>query len=450
MLATNNRKKIRNNHQGLTLIFVMVFGFVAFVTITLGIVSYSIFQSSTIKYLYRRDLSFHLAEAGIDYYHWHLIQFPEDYTDGTGNPPPYVHNYYDKNGNLVGRFSLDIVAPVDGTHVVGVRSTGTIVDSSGDTISSPRTIETYFGYESFSDSAFVMGSDVIFSSTTVVYGKVFSNGCIEFDGVSDNFVQSAKTMPQCPTQTGGNGGVFGTGGPTNFWRYPVPYKDFPAMSTYFSDLYDMSITSDGRFLSAQSSSKGWHLVFLSNGTYNTYKVKTFSNTKYNINQEIFVDNQAIPVNGVIYSNSNIFVEGVVNGRVTVVSDGNHTLIINNNITYFQKYSDDVLGLMSYGDVKIAYDVPTNMEINAVMLSINGKVGRDYYGGHPGTDKRDSLLFFGSIISYAGSGFKYLNDGEIVSGFVNTTYIYDGNLLYQPSIGVPVIPQYRLISWKELK
>ncbi|MFA7314576.1 MAG: hypothetical protein WC025_01430 [Candidatus Magasanikbacteria bacterium] len=443
-MLQKNKIILQNNHRGITLIFVMIFGFIAFATITLGIVSYAIFQSSTTRYLYRRDLSFHLAEAGIDYYHWHLIQFPEDYTGGT------KHNYYDKNGDLVGKFLLEIDAPIDGTHVVGVRSTGILVDAMGNEINSkPRIIEAYFAYESFSDSSFVIGSDIIFSVTSVTHGKIFSNGCIEFNGVSDNFVQSAKTLPQCPTSSGGNGGVFGIGSPTSFWQYPVPYKDFPAMSTNFSDLYDMSITSDGRFLSAQSSTKGWHLIFLPNGTYNTYKVKTFSKPNYTITSETFVDNKPIPTNGVIYSDSNMFVEGVVKGRVTVASDGGNTLVVYNNLIYFQKYSDDVIGLMSDGDIKVAYSVPTDMEINAVLLSANGKVVRDNYGGSSGI--RNSLSFFGSIISRTGSGFKYLdNNGHIVSGFTNTIYTYDGNLLYKPPIGIPVIPQYRLVSWREVK
>lgn len=459
MFSKKNSKKIKNRQKGFTLLFVMIFGFIAFATITLGIVAYAIFQSNSTKHFYKRDLAFHIAEAGIDYYHWHLIQFPEDYTDGTGNPGPYVHDYYDKDGNLVGKFSLEIDAPVEGTHVVGLRVTGMVVDPTDpEVIYSSRTIEVYFAYESFSDSAFVMGSDVSFSNTTLVHGKVFSNGCINFDGISDNLVQSAKTSPQCPSGSGngngngggGYGGVYGSGGPTSFWQYPVPYRDFPSMTSYFSLLHDMSLTSEGRFLSSLDKNKGWHLVFLANGTYNTYKVKNFSNTKFGINNETFVDNQSLPSNGVIYSDSNIFVEGVVNGKVSVVSDSDHILVINNNLTYYEKYSDDVTGLLSSGEVKIAYDVPTNMEINAVMLSINGKVGRDYYGGKPGTDKRDSLSFFGSIISYAGSVFKYSQNGAVVSGFVSTTYTYDGNLLYQPPAGVPVVPQYRLISWKEIK
>jgi len=456
MSSNNNQKILKNSHRGVTLIFVMVFGFIAFATITLGIVSYSIYQSSTTRFIYKRDLSFHLAEAGIDYYHWHLIQFPEDYTDGTGQVGSYVHDYYDKNGNLVGKFSLEIDAPAEGTHVVGVRSTGLVVDSSGNG-NSPRTIEAYFGYESFSDSSFVIGSDIIFSATSVTHGKIFSNGCIEFNGLSDNFVQSAKTSPQCPTNTGGNGGVYGTGGPTSFWQYPVPRKDFPAMGTNFSDLYDMSNTSDGRFLSSQSASKGWHLIFYPNGTYDTYKVRTFSSTNYSISDQIFIDNRLIPVNGVIYSESNMFVEGTVNGRVTVVSDSSdaliasgksHTLIVYDNLIYNQKYSDDIIGLMSEGNIKIAYNVPTDMEIDGMLLSVTGKIVRDNYAGSYGL--RNSLSFFGSVVSVNGSGFKYISNGNIVSGFINTSYTYDGNLLYQPPVGVPVIPQYHLISWKEAK
>ena len=51
--------------------------------------------------------AFAIAEAGIEYYRWHLAHAPAGFQDGTGHAGPYVHNYYDKDGNQIGQFTLD-------------------------------------------------------------------------------------------------------------------------------------------------------------------------------------------------------------------------------------------------------------------------------------------------------------------------------------------------------
>ena len=54
-----------------------------------------------------------IAMAGITYYKWVLQNDPGDYWDG--NPPetpgPYVHEYKDKLGDVIGSYSLEITPP---------------------------------------------------------------------------------------------------------------------------------------------------------------------------------------------------------------------------------------------------------------------------------------------------------------------------------------------------
>src|SRR5690554_1804352 len=57
----------------------------------------------------------HIAEAGINYYRWHLAHDPNDYTDGTDNPGPYVREYHDPEGGLVGYYELEITPPESGS-----------------------------------------------------------------------------------------------------------------------------------------------------------------------------------------------------------------------------------------------------------------------------------------------------------------------------------------------
>ena len=65
--------------------------------------------------------AFEIAEAGIDYYRWHLSFAPQDFTDGTGHAGPYTHTYYDGNGNQIGQFVLTITPPPPGSTIVIVK-----------------------------------------------------------------------------------------------------------------------------------------------------------------------------------------------------------------------------------------------------------------------------------------------------------------------------------------
>ena len=53
-----------------------------------------------------REQAFEIAEAGADYYRWHLAHAAADFQDGTATSGPYVHDYFDKSGTKIGTFFL--------------------------------------------------------------------------------------------------------------------------------------------------------------------------------------------------------------------------------------------------------------------------------------------------------------------------------------------------------
>ena len=75
------------------------------------------------------ERAFELAEAGIEYYRWHLAHVSDDFQDGTGGPGPYVHDFKDSSGVVIGRYSLNIAPPQSGSTVVAVESTGYLLDN---------------------------------------------------------------------------------------------------------------------------------------------------------------------------------------------------------------------------------------------------------------------------------------------------------------------------------
>ncbi|MFZ2189309.1 MAG: hypothetical protein WA057_03815 [Candidatus Magasanikiibacteriota bacterium] len=445
--------KLIHNNRGSLLLFVMIFGAVAFTIIITGVASYAIFESKASNRKQERDEAFQIAEAGINYYRWHLAHNPTDYWDGTAEEPgPYLHEYNDKDGNLIGYFSLEIDEPLPGSSVATIRSTGyTIVEPNA-----VRIIQVRVGFPALTDYAFLSHAGMNFSFTTVVHGKVHSNGEIRFDGESDSWVDSHIR-------------VYGGGHPKSFWRYPVSQIDFSAVSSDLDNIKDAA--DDGGLHLTSSGKEGWHMVF-NGASFALYKVKTLDcyhgdgrwrrrwgdwywegdSYCYDIGTETFVQNYNIPSNGAIFVEDNLWVEGTVDGRVGIgvgrfpVQSPYKKIIINDNLTYASHSSDDVVGLLAQGEIIVPYEVPTNMLIDAAIFSQFSKIYRPYYID----DIKNSLTIFGSQISYDGGGWKYVNGyGHVISGFENTNHSYDGNLNYYPPPGFPVGSVYELISWEEL-
>jgi len=89
-----------------------------------------------------REQAIQIADAGINYYQWHLAHFQNDYKDGTNSSGPYVHNYVDFDTQQnIGKFSLTIIPPLPGSTVTTVQSTGWTNESP----ETSRTITAKFG-----------------------------------------------------------------------------------------------------------------------------------------------------------------------------------------------------------------------------------------------------------------------------------------------------------------
>lgn len=447
---------IKNKRGSGLIVFLLAFGTIATTMIILGLASYGLTEHRASLRIHDRDQAFHIAEAGIHYYRWHLAHTPGDYWDGngSGSTGPYVHDYYDKDNNIIGQYSLEIEEPVSGSTIVTIRSTGWLTSRPGVT----RTIEARVGFPGLTDYAFVENASMNFSATTEVHGKVHSNGDIQFNGTTDAAVEAA-------------GEIWGNGGPTEFWNYPVPWIDFNSVSADLASLEDLA-ESEGIAL-PDSDDEGYYINFQSDGTFDLYRVNSVSCYQgsgyqwlwlwigdthcFDRNSITFLDSYDIPANGAIFVDDHVWVDGVVNGRVTIgvrrlpdTISNYRNIYISGDITYAETAGDDVLGLIAQGDIIVPKNVPDDMTISGAALAQNGQIYRPYYRTTYGDSLRNSLLFFGSQISYEGGGWKYVSGGNVVSGFVDTNHTYDGNLLYLPPPAFPVGDTYELISWEEIE
>jgi hypothetical protein len=464
----NRKTKIINNRNiyGSISILVLVFGMIVTVAIGgLAIVAATQYTSATRTEVYEKALS--IAQAGAEYYRWHLAHDPIDFRDATMSAAPYIHKLTDPYGNTQGTFSLTITPPASGSSIVTISSTGWIDAYQ----SIKRTVVAKYGIPSLAKYSFLHNANVWFGSGLTVHGKVMSNGGIRMDGVNDSLIQSSKNTYTCGTETGCSpsttkNGVWGSGGPSALWQFPIPAVDFNSLQVDFSNMRTQAQTS-GIYLGA-SGSYGYHLTFINNGTVNIKKVTGATNQKgwsvendcenlyQQITTETNVGTYSLATKPIIFAEDHLWINGVVNGRATVVAAkfpliSNYMNIwLNDNLTYLAKDGHSQLGILAQNNIYIRLNVPTDFEVDAALLAGSGRIIRHnyHYSGCStyGNAVRNSFTLYGSVISNQKSYWNFGTQPD--SGFTTRDITYDPNLYFQPPPYFPSQGEYEFISWEE--
>lgn len=476
----------KNKNRGLILLNVLIFGFMS----TLIIVALSSWFAVTFKGTKKvvdEERAFHIAEAGIEYYRWHLAHAPLDFTDG--NPSsvqqPYIHDFLDKNGKKIGEFHLKITPPQNGSTVVIVESTGIINDSNIN-----KTIKTKLAKPTFAKYAFISNQDIRLGEGTEVFGMIHSNAGVRFDGVAHNLVTSAQKTYDDPDHSGGlEWGVHTHVNPIDPLppvampdrfdifksgrQVGVPAIDFDGLTATMADL-KLKAQTNGQY-HGSSGKSGYSLILKTDNTYDLYRVESMINpsntcmnslgqsnwSTWSIGNQTMLGNFKIPNNGIIFVEDHAWIQGKINNtRVTIAAarfpeaPGQfRNIIINNDLTYTNKDGRDVIGLIAQGDINIGMVSDDNLEINSAMIAKNGRIGRYYYRGPSGTNlgcspnhTRNSINVYGMIGTNGRYGFAYTDN----TGYKNRDITYDANLLYAAPPEFPLTAdQYEIISWEEL-
>lgn len=488
---------LKNKKSGFLIIQALVFSSIA-VMIMGGLVMWG---SSNIKLSRRsvyREQAIQIAEAGIDYYRWHLAHSPQDYQDGTGQAGPYTHPFYDKDGVQIGSFVLTITPPPTGTTIVKISSTGNVLTDAN----ASRTIESKLAIASFAKFAFVSNGDMRFGEGTEVFGPIHSNGGIRFDGLAHNIISSALSSYDDPDHTGANEFAVHThvnappsSGVNDAFRsneapptspvparadvfeagrqFPVPAVDFTGLT---SDLAQMKTNaqSSGRYF-AGSGALGYKIVLKNNDKFDIYRVNTLvsapSGCTNSQNQTgwgtwsvngttLLQSNQNFPTNGLIFVEDNLWIEGTVaTARLTIASgkfpDNSSTrtsITVNNDLLYTNYDGQDVLSLIAQKDINVGMVSDDSLRIDAALVAQNGRAGRYYYGtscksGGNNWYTRNIITLYGMIATYNRYGFAYTDN----TGYTTRQIIYDANLLYGPPPSFPLTSdQYTILSWEEIE
>lgn len=363
--------------------------------------------------------AFNIAEAGLNYYLWHMAHAGTDYKDGQSTPAtpdptlgygPYVHTYIDSNAKKAGTYTLWIKPQGSGSTIATVRSIG---KATGSNIT--RTVQAQIGASSFASYGLVSNTDFWFGSDESANGPIFSNAGIHLDGPNSDVAESANA---CYTpssgHTGGvntpqNGSTCGSGKQNGVWcdqtvtspncntrdksnwLYPkssvdfglvsnslcnmklTAFKDYSATSSYTS-CTNTPTTRTNAYIpqystSGFSSTNGYLIELNSDGTYNLSKVSAENDkqTSYTtaLTKTSIATNIALPPSGVIFVEDNVWVRSnpTFHGRVSIASgrlaSTNQTtdITIADNLLYSTKNGSDAIGLISEGNVLVAPYAP---------------------------------------------------------------------------------------------
>ncbi len=489
----NTKHEIRNSKfeirasSGIVLVNVLIFATIA-ITVTSALVGWGGAVLKTTRTLDLREQALQIAEAGVEYYRWHLAHAPTDYQDGTGAAGPYVHEVENAAGDVIGEYSLDITPPPIGSTIVKIESTGT--PSADPSVS--RTIRTTLAIPSLATYAVVANAEMRFGEGTEVFGPIHSNGGLRFDGLAHNIVTSGVSSYDDPDSDDCNGGnsfgvhtcvnpddpspptavpsrpdVFAAGR-----QFPVPTFDFTGLTTDLSSM-KADAQASGRYY-ANSGYQGYRIVLKTNDTYDIYRVtsvRSAPNSCTNVanqsgwgtwsvnNQTLIGSNQAFPANGLIFVEDHVWVEGTVNGARLTIASGRFPdnvttrtdITVNNDLRYTNYDGTDVVSLIAQRNINVGLFSENDLRIDAALIAQNGRVGRWYYesdcrSGGVNYYVRDMITLYGMIATNQRYGFAYTNG----TGYDGRDIIYDSNLLYGPPPSFPLTSnQYTTISWEEI-
>lgn len=438
-----------------------------FIIVIFGVALYIAIQLDGINRQSASNTALNIAEAGANYYRWHLAHAPTDYKDGQSGNGPYVHTYKDFEGNTLGQYSLQISSPSAGSKIITITSTGW----KSDYPNTKRTVTVQYGIPSLAQYAFLTNASSWYGSGITINGQIHSNAGIRMDGINNSLVTSAVSTYTCGTETGCSPSqtkpaVWGAGGPSSLWQFPVPQIDFAAISIDFASM-KTAAQSSGLYL-APSNSFGYHIVFINSGTFQVYKVtRTSSVNGYSVengcqslNQTItnqtLLGTYSVSQKPIIFAEDYLWVDGVVKGRTSVVAakfpiaSNSMNIWITNNLTYAARDATNSLGLIAQNDIYFGLNTPTSFEVDAALLAQNGKIIRHGYAISGCSSYANAVLnkltLYGALISYTKS---YWNFGSPpVSGYTNRDITYDPNLKFIPPPYFPTNGTYQPISWTE--
>lgn len=469
------------------LILITIISTLLAVTVTFTLLGLNISRQGV-----RQTAALDVAEAGINYYLWHLVHDSSDYKDGNSTPAsppygPYAHDFTDDTGTKVGTFTLYITPPEEGSNLVTVESRGDVEDGNEN-----RTIVAKLGIPSFAQYAVAANdttSHIRFGIGTEVFGPIHNNGGIRFDGIAHGLVSSALATYNDPEHVGGvEPGVHThMSDPDTVFlggtAFPVPQVDFSKITSDLNDLKDQA-NDDGIYY-GPSLVNGYHITLKTNDTFDITKVTSVTPSCFNggsmgwqstdgITSETTVASGVpFPNNGVLFIEDDIWIDGKIDGANLTIAAArlpdspatNTNIVINNDIEYTNYDGTDKIGLIAQKNIGpglfsegsfTGTDDEKELRIDAALIAQNGRVGRNYFRRLCNSTyyQRNLVTVYGAIATNKRYGFTWLcgnawtENDACDSGYKDRNIIYDQFLTANPPPNFPTIGNYAILDWRE--
>lgn len=478
-MSNKNYTLKNSSKKGYLLVLVLVFGAIFFVIAT-SFIGYILTQSELINQKIQIQKAGDIAEAGLNYYKWFLAHYPNDTTDGTGLPGPYVHVYSDSESGAIGEFSLEVASSTYCGDIASIEVTSTGFTYADPTVS--RTITARYARPTVAEYSFIINSNVWAGADRTIIGPYHSNGGIRMDGTNNSIVTSGQANWTCTSSfgcspSGLRDGVFTTTANPNttLFSFPSAPINFTGLSVDMAQMLNRAQNAGGIYL-APSGSYGYQVIF--NGD-STVTIRRVTNTTqywgYSTESDWLQERNVISATSLVgtYAISNscplifvqdkVWLEGSVNQKVTIAAADisspaiNPSIILNNNITYTSASTSGLLAIAEQ-DILLGLVVPTDMTLNGIFIAQNGRLGRNHYvtsGGYslPGALSaykfRNSVTMNGTTVSNGRVGTQWTSGSAVVSGFLVRNNSYDRNLVISPP---PLVPNtsdvFEMTDWRD--
>ncbi len=384
--------------------------------------------------------AFWLAESGAEVTRrW--LRFQDPPPEGTDQ---FIHLDHVAAG--LGTYTVTI-DPDDGNASTYLKSYKIL--AVGDVGGVQRKIEIELKSTTFNYYAYMTGDEggtIWFHGGDVIEGPTHSNDQIS---ITQDPVFMGKLTSSASS--------FNEGSPFNpdfreGYQLDVPAIAFPTQQDIINNYWASNSEPPGLTIDA-TYGKHSSIVFNSDGTltYNVWHYNWWGWRIYDILNETV---SIASLNGMVWVDGDVRVEGTVDGDVSVVSTDD--MYITDDVVYADSdadgkpnpNSDDLLGLISFKNiiVKDNFENRNDVVINAALLTLgNSFTVENYNWGSP----RGHLTIWGSLSQKVRGPVGTFSWGGWTSTGYDKDYHYDTRLAERPPPYFPVTGQYHFVYWKEL-
>jgi hypothetical protein len=237
------------------------------------------------------------------------------------------------------------------------------------------------------------------------------------------------------------------------YQLGVDEMELPDLS-YLQDSVMAAALNGGLYVGPIGGNKGWYAVVLGDPapgalTYTGYKWRK-NGTLQTVVPATTVDISGL--NGAAWFSERITIEGVLNGQLTILAEGD--VEIWDDVLYESSTPgsgpnpgcDDVLGLIADGDIVIMKTSPNmhDCELHGVFMALEKEILAEKYQQPPA---RGDLIIYGGLMADKSVHLGQFQHGECVAGY-ERDYRIDPRLPWMPPPFFPLTGRYTVYSWQE--